>query len=92
MAENLTLFSHHIPLAVRERINGHKALVLWFTGLSGSGKSSIAGALESILVERYQAHTCFWMATACAPGSTVTWDFRMPTARKISAGWVRWLD
>lgn len=59
MTENITPFSHNIPLEVRERINGHKALVLWFTGLSGSGKSSIAGALESILVERYQAHTCF---------------------------------
>lgn len=59
MAENLTPFTHHIPLAVRERINGHQALVLWFTGLSGSGKSSIASALENLLVERYQAHTCF---------------------------------
>jgi adenylyl-sulfate kinase len=59
MAENLTPFTHHIPLEVRECINGHKAVVLWFTGLSGSGKSSIAGMLESMLIERHAAHTCF---------------------------------
>jgi adenylylsulfate kinase len=31
----------------------HKPMVLWFTGLSGSGKSSIATAVESILVQQY---------------------------------------
>jgi len=30
----------------REQLNGHKAKVLWMTGLSGSGKSTIANALE----------------------------------------------
>ncbi|MEF0863706.1 adenylyl-sulfate kinase [Rhizobium sp. BR 318] len=33
----------------RERLNTHKGRVIWFTGLSGSGKSTIAGALESEL-------------------------------------------
>jgi bifunctional enzyme CysN/CysC len=33
----------------RERLNGHKAKVIWFTGLSGSGKSTIANALEKEL-------------------------------------------
>ncbi len=41
------------PVAVtrpmREEINGHAAAVLWFTGLSGSGKSTIAKALEQRL-------------------------------------------
>ena len=36
----------NIPLAEREKQNGHKACVLWFTGLSGSGKSTIAMVLE----------------------------------------------
>ena len=36
----------------RERLNGHKARVLWFTGLSGSGKSSIADMLEQELHNR----------------------------------------
>jgi len=30
----------------RLRLNGHKAVVLWFTGLSGSGKSTIASLVE----------------------------------------------
>jgi adenylylsulfate kinase len=31
----------------------HKPMVLWFTGLSGSGKSSIATAVEGILIQQY---------------------------------------
>lgn len=33
----------------RERLNGHQGKVIWFTGLSGSGKSTIANALEKDL-------------------------------------------
>ncbi len=33
----------------REDLMGHKGLVLWFTGLSGSGKSTIANAVASAL-------------------------------------------
>lgn len=36
----------------RETQNGHKAVNLWFTGLSGSGKSTIAHALEEVLHSR----------------------------------------
>ncbi|MEW5958392.1 MAG: sulfate adenylyltransferase subunit CysN [Chloroflexota bacterium] len=35
----------------REQQNGHKAAVLWFTGLSGSGKSTVARRLEQRLYE-----------------------------------------
>lgn len=33
----------------REQMNGHKAVILWFTGLSGSGKSTLAHAIEEKL-------------------------------------------
>lgn len=33
----------------REKLNGHKGVVLWFTGLSGSGKSTLAHAVEECL-------------------------------------------
>jgi len=33
----------------RNKLNGHKGKVLWLTGLSGSGKSTIANFLEQIL-------------------------------------------
>lgn len=44
---------HHqnlvVDKAAREALSGHQGRVLWFTGLSGSGKSSIADALEQQL-------------------------------------------
>ncbi len=33
----------------REALNGHRASVIWFTGLSGSGKSTLAHAVEEAL-------------------------------------------
>lgn len=36
----------------RNNLNGHRSLVLWFTGLSGSGKSSIADEVEQRLSEK----------------------------------------
>lgn len=33
----------------RERANGHRAVVVWFTGLSGAGKSTLAHAVEEAL-------------------------------------------
>jgi bifunctional enzyme CysN/CysC len=43
---NITWEQTGITRSMREELNGHKAAVLWFTGLSGSGKSTIAKALE----------------------------------------------
>jgi adenylylsulfate kinase len=42
---------HHatVTRARRELLNNHKAMILWFTGLSGSGKSTIAHAVEERL-------------------------------------------
>ena len=41
----------NIPREEREKHNGHKAMVLWFTGISGAGKSTIAKELEKKLWE-----------------------------------------
>jgi adenylylsulfate kinase len=49
---NITWHKGNITREDRERLNGHKAVVLWFTGLSGSGKSTIAHAVEDALFER----------------------------------------
>lgn len=47
MMENIhPIFDRLIQKKDREARNGHKALTLWFTGLSGSGKSTIAEGLE----------------------------------------------
>ena len=48
-AQNIYLQSLSITKELREKMNGHKGQVLWLTGLSGSGKSTIANALEKQL-------------------------------------------
>jgi bifunctional enzyme CysN/CysC len=45
-AQNVHKQALSITRADREKLNGHKGKVIWFTGLSGSGKSTIANALE----------------------------------------------
>ncbi|HEY0025988.1 MAG TPA: sulfate adenylyltransferase subunit CysN [Longimicrobium sp.] len=42
----------NIPREAREARNGHAAAVVWLTGLSGAGKSTIARALERHLFAR----------------------------------------
>lgn len=41
--------NHQINRSHREHLNGHRTCLLWFTGLSGSGKSTIAGLVEEKL-------------------------------------------
>lgn len=39
----------NIPLEEREEKHGHQAIIIWLTGISGSGKSTIARSLEKKL-------------------------------------------
>ncbi len=48
-AQNLTYQSFDVNRAVRAQMKGQTARIVWFTGLSGSGKSSIANLLEKRL-------------------------------------------
>ncbi len=50
--KNITWHDTKITKQMRESVNGHKGLVVWLTGLSGSGKSAIAVELQAILFER----------------------------------------
>jgi bifunctional enzyme CysN/CysC len=45
-AQNVHKQALSITRADREKLNDHKGKVIWFTGLSGSGKSTIANTLE----------------------------------------------
>ena len=51
-ATNITWHETAITKEERHAQNGHGSCVLWFTGLSGSGKSTIANALSSFLYEQ----------------------------------------
>jgi adenylylsulfate kinase len=55
--ENLYPQRQSINQDLRNQLNKHASLVLWFTGLSGSGKTSIANCLESKLFFDFNAHT-----------------------------------
>ena len=48
---NNNIVWHHatVTRSRREKINDHKSVILWFTGLSNSGKSTIAHATEEQL-------------------------------------------
>ena len=48
---------HTISRSERSAIKGHKPAVLFFTGLSGSGKSTIANEVERTLNQKYQVHS-----------------------------------
>lgn len=48
-AKNVHRQQLEIDKAARRTLNGHTSRVLWFTGLSGSGKSTIANTLEKAL-------------------------------------------
>ncbi len=51
-ATNVTWHDGDITIDDRSALLGQKGATLWFTGLSGSGKSTVAVALEKALFER----------------------------------------
>jgi adenylylsulfate kinase len=56
MSNNIVWHSHPVDQETRAEQKQQRPLVIWFTGLSASGKSTIAGALEQILT-RQDYHT-----------------------------------
>lgn len=46
---NLTWHDQQVTKEIRRKKNNHKSCVVWFTGLSASGKSTIANAVEEML-------------------------------------------
>lgn len=49
--KNIVWHEHHVSKSERSFIKKQKPAILWFTGLSGSGKSTIANAVEAKLLE-----------------------------------------
>lgn len=52
MKENIIPHSYKITRKDRKLTKHHNPLLLWFTGLSGSGKSTIANVVEQILYKQ----------------------------------------
>ena len=55
-ATNVTWHEHRVSTADRQQLMGHKGALLWFTGLSGAGKSTVANAVDHLL-NRKGVHT-----------------------------------
>ncbi len=51
-ATNITWHEGHVGRDERQKLLNQKGALIWFTGLSGSGKSTIAYTLEHALVQR----------------------------------------
>ena len=51
MNNNITWHNHKITKKDREQLTKQKGCILWLTGLSGSGKSTIANAVEELLYQ-----------------------------------------
>ena len=49
MQENIIPHTYKVSLQDRKALNNHNSFLLWFTGLSGSGKSTIANVVEQEL-------------------------------------------
>jgi len=51
MKGNITPHDYKISIDERRKSNNHSSFLIWFTGLSGSGKSTIANIVEQKLYE-----------------------------------------
>ena len=49
---DITWHQHAVSRQDRETLKGHRGCVVWFTGLSGSGKSTVANHVDRLLWER----------------------------------------
>ena len=56
MQKNIVKHSYSVNLDSRKKLKQHRAILLWFTGLSGSGKSTIANSVEREL-HKNKVHT-----------------------------------
>lgn len=52
MGKNIIPHDYQISIKDRRQSNGHNSFLLWFTGLSGSGKSTIANVVEQKLYQK----------------------------------------
>lgn len=56
-SQNITKVIPAVTREEREKMLGHKGVTVWFTGLSGSGKSAVALCVDQVLTERGVACT-----------------------------------
>ena len=85
--ENIVWHNQTVSRDLKEQHKGHKPVLLWYTGLSGSGKSTIANAVEAKLFE-LGCHTYLLdgdnVRMGLNKGLTFSDDDRIENIRRIS--------
>lgn len=51
-ATNVTWHEHAVTKEARCKLNGHRGAILWFTGLSGCGKSTVSNTVDHLLHQK----------------------------------------
>lgn len=85
MISNVVWHSHPVDQQFRAQQKSQHPLVIWFTGLSASGKSTIAGALEQIL-SKQGYHTYLLDGDNVRHGLCQDLGLVMMIVRRISGG------
>ena len=68
------IFDRMLTRQDKEELLKQRGVMIWFTGLSGSGKSTIAIALERELHKR-DCCVVSWMEITSVQASTIIWAF-----------------
>lgn len=90
MTENVIWQPNKVSAKDRYRVLGQKGLVVWFTGLSGSGKSTIAVELEKMLNDAKKA-VYLLDGDNIRHGINSVWNLRIRTVMKTYGGLEKFL-
>ena len=78
------IFDRMLSRKDKEELLGQRGVMLWLTGLSGSGKSTIAIALERELHKRGLLCRIYWTGIIFVVASIIIWAFRQRIVWKTS--------
>jgi bifunctional enzyme CysN/CysC len=67
LPDNIRWQTLTVDKSQRGALKGHRGCIVWFIGLSGAGKSTIANLVEQLLHRAGGTPTC-WTATMCGTG------------------------
>lgn len=87
--ENVVWHAHPVTQQQREQHHGHRGVVLWFTGLSGSVNPPSPGRWRRPCMSAASAPIC-WTAITCAMACAATRDSAMRIAKRTFAASGKW--
>lgn len=87
--ENIVWHSHAVDKAQRAKLKNQRPAVLWFTGLSGAGKSTVAARLKPSWRSWVTIPICL-MAIMFVMACVAIWDFQSKTDVRTFAALVSW--